>query len=551
MPFISTATLANSWVNLKGGNVPSKFFSFLSIYKLTSATAPIRFGVEISFVSRDLSNELEKLFYFADNPREYASTERYWVLLSRRWKEVLLSDFLRGEAVSALDVAVICMQNEEFPADSNAQTVIDRFFTEYNIDDNFRTVFNETVSPITFSNTRPTPGQKKAALIQALEIPTTTNNTINLEGGAIAANPGELSRSTFFQTLYASQSVLKCLLCTPFSFLEAYGLNGRNEIPEAQDLQPAQGGDHSWNKIVYGAPGSGKSHYLNRIAQESFSTNNIFRVTFHPSYSYFSFIGSYKPNPIYQHQEDVVLFSADKTSRLPETEQGKIPLIDYTFVPGVFIETLIKAVNNPEEKYVIIIEEINRANVTSVFGEVFQLLDRNGRGSSQYHVQFNPDISTYLKKNITVAGFDSAKVSLPKNLYIWATMNSADQGVLPLDSAFKRRWSFEYLMLNQNESVTSNIEITFQASVINWNLFRKKLNDKLTDLGIPEDKLIAPFFLNAEELQNADSIKNKLLLYLRDDLVRHNPTSLFIKRTYSEIIQDYDNGSEVFTFSLA
>ena len=125
-------------------------------------------------------------------------------------------------------------------------------------------------------------------------------------------------------------------------------------------------------------------------------------------------------------------------------------------------------------------------------------------------------------------------------------MNSADQGVMPLDSAFKRRWEFEYLPLDKMASVVDSYLIVFANRRYNWNRFRKILNDKLKELGVPEDKLIGPFFLSKAELENPDSIKNKLLLYLRDDIMRHNPENLFVKRTFSDIVADYDNGQDIF-----
>jgi hypothetical protein len=297
------------------------------------------------------------------------------------------------------------------------------------------------------------------------------------------------------------------------------------------------------NKIVYGAPGTGKSFELRDQAKViGFIEENIVRVTFHSSYSYQQFVGTYKPTPIYKSRIDAAkLYANDKITVL-EGDSDKEPIIDYSFIAGPFLHQLINSIKNPSDNYLIIIEEINRAVVSSVFGDTFQLLDRKEDGESEYEIEFNYDISAYLKTQ----DISEKRVKLPSNLFIWGTMNSADQGVMPMDAAFKRRWTFEYLPLNKKESYASTYEINFQGKKLKWNFFRKKLNEKLILLGVPEDKLIGPFFLNSLELNDTSSIKNKLLLYLRDDVVRHNPENLFVKKTFSEIVSDYDNGIEIF-----
>ncbi len=298
------------------------------------------------------------------------------------------------------------------------------------------------------------------------------------------------------------------------------------------------------NKIIYGAPGTGKSYELRAQARViGFSNDCVSRVTFHPSYSYQQFVGAYKPTPIYKSlvEEGTALYGSDKVTKLQEPN-NKEPLIDYSFVPGTFLSLLINALKNVDKNYILIIEEINRASVSAVFGDIFQLLDRSVDGTSEYEIEFNSDITSYLQKH----GITSTKTKLPSNLFIWATMNSADQGVLPLDAAFKRRWTFEYLPLDSKSSEVNDREILFNGFKRNWNQFRGAINDKLKLQGVPEDKLIGPFFLNATELASPDSLKNKLLLYLRDDVVRHNPEVLFIQKTFSDIVKAYDNGEDIF-----
>ena len=204
------------------------------------------------------------------------------------------------------------------------------------------------------------------------------------------------------------------------------------------------------NRILFGAPGTGKSHRLEEDSR--LFGNNLERVTFHPNYSYAQFVGTYKPI------------------------QGEKPSdITYEYVPGPFMRVYVQALNHPKENFLLLIEEINRANVAAVFGDIFQLLDRKN-GVSEYPVATTEDIKKHLiktlrclrrkdidgnecPKNLDEFSDDDMKkymyMCIPDNMYIWATMNSADQGVFPMDTAFKRRWEFEYLSVNDDEQVAA------------------------------------------------------------------------------------------------
>lgn len=301
------------------------------------------------------------------------------------------------------------------------------------------------------------------------------------------------------------------------------------------------------NLIVYGAPGTGKSYKLKKEAEELFPHEWLrTRITFHPNYSYRNFVGSYKPMPLYRDSKKKI-FSSDAITE--NRKHQKEPFIEYQFEPGPFLEMLVRAIQNQRFNFIIIIEEINRANTAGVFGDVFQLLDRNDSGESEYSITLEPSAHDYLKAN----GIITSSIIIPKNLYLWATMNSADQGVMPLDSAFKRRWSFEHIGLNENMNSVDNkyIEIPFirkENKKLKWNEFRKAINEKLLSEGIHEDKLIGPFFLNKFEISNAKSVKNKLLLYLKEDVLRYK-SCLFHGdlRSFSEISECFINGDNIFS----
>ncbi len=294
---------------------------------------------------------------------------------------------------------------------------------------------------------------------------------------------------------------------------------------------------YSHNRIIFGAPGTGKSHSLELDRKNNFADDCFERVTFHPNYSYAQFVGTYKP----------VQDSADENQ------------IKYEYIPGPFMRIYVAAKQNPSQNFLLLIEEINRANVAAVFGDVFQLLDRDENGNSEYPVAASEDIKKYLAKN----GIHEDELKIPSNMYIWATMNSADQGVFPMDTAFKRRWEFEYIGIDENEDKVKGYEIPISATKkVNWNDLRKAINNKLITLGINEDKLLGPFFLSKIVLDSAfdkgmDFVKlfeSKVLMYLFEDAAKMKAKQLFNvderKFIYSEVCKKFElEGLKVFKFN--
>lgn len=295
------------------------------------------------------------------------------------------------------------------------------------------------------------------------------------------------------------------------------------------------------NLILFGSPGTGKSFEL-----DSRYKYNKMRVTFHPEYTYYDFVGSYKPTPVFRETTDII---KDKDGR--QLDIGE-PLINYQFVPGPFTIALEKALKNKDISYTLIIEEINRANAAAVFGDLFQLLDRNNDGRSTYPV-VNPEISSYLRsKGITFRQSD--EIVIPNNLNIVATMNPADQGVTVLDSAFKRRWNFEYLPI-EFKNVEHKDELVFYKNKnVTWENFVIAINSFLTSpsIKVNEVKLIGPYFMKIGEPSEKKLIASKVLIYLWDDVVRAK-RSLFFNpniQTFSQLVTAYLDGEAIFNFDF-
>jgi hypothetical protein len=295
------------------------------------------------------------------------------------------------------------------------------------------------------------------------------------------------------------------------------------------------------NRIVYGAPGTGKSHRIDSELRAYFGLGALHeRITFHPEFTYAQFVGTYRPVPLYRIA-DADLLASDRTTTAGKHE----PVIDYQFVPGPFLRMLTRALKYPSHSFVLVIEELNRANAPAVFGDIFQLLDRDDNGEGKFSIELAPEARDFMR----IQGVPIT-IRLPRNLYIWATMNSADQGVLPLDAAFKRRWSFEYMPLDAGEAAVDSwtIQLKFLPQPIKWNDFRRAVNTHLVRRDVAEDRLLGPFFMRHDELSSADAFVNKLLLYLRDDVLRHNPEALFrgTSLTYGALAKSYQAGEPIF-----
>lgn len=291
--------------------------------------------------------------------------------------------------------------------------------------------------------------------------------------------------------------------------------------------------DFPHNRIIFGAPGTGKSHTIERDRAVFGSAYE--RVTFHPNYSYAQFVGAYKPVPCVNSHGDNI--------------------ITYTYVPGPFMRVLIKAMESKRDgsntPQLLIIEEINRSNVAAVFGDIFQLLDRKN-GVSEYPIETSEDIRKYLSTCFKEPEDQFQKLCIPDNMYLWATMNSADQGVFPMDTAFRRRWQFEYLGINHNSDRIAGYFVELNAGhSVEWNALREAINKRLSDLRVNEDKLIGPFFLGMSALTDKgvfnSAFKSKVLMYLYEDAARQHRSELFRgcdHSTYSAVCEAFDEKGE-------
>ncbi len=297
---------------------------------------------------------------------------------------------------------------------------------------------------------------------------------------------------------------------------------------ELQNIQPMEKFIGK-NIMISGAPGTGKSHYVNKI----YGDKNQKRVMFHSEYTYNDFVGCIRP------VRDI---------------DGKLT---YDFVPGVFTEILYEALNDKNNMYYLIIEELNRANPDEVFGDIFQLLDRDDEGVSEYPVN-NTDIFTYLCDNLE-SNYDFiygwGKVYIPNNLTIIATLNSSDQKSNIMDTAFKRRWNHIYMDVEFKSDhkfkdiCIPNLELTWEQFAVKVNEFM--LNEDNEHLMIMEDKQLGPYFIKEESLLDAESFAYKVLLYLWDDVFKGDRYKLFNSqyRAFSHVVRVFSTQNAIDVFS--
>ena len=296
-------------------------------------------------------------------------------------------------------------------------------------------------------------------------------------------------------------------------------------------------------KIFFGAPGTGKSFKVNEAVQNQ----QVFRTTFHPDYDYAQFVGAYKPK-----------------------KDGNA--ITYSFVPQVFAKAYATAwkqylqrdsrdsigaspLQNDSGKDIqvyLVIEEINRGNCAQIFGDIFQLLDRDGEGFSQYSIDADCDFATWLKEDSILKTVWSdyetkvgdGKLKLPPNLNILATMNTSDQSLFPMDSAFKRRFDWEYVPISFDGKEAANYQIDIDGSQYSWQNFVEAVNDKILDLTESEDKQLGEFFIKPDSgnIISKERFLGKVMFYLWNEVCKdeHKNGSFFRVKV--------DGKEEYFTF---
>jgi hypothetical protein len=280
------------------------------------------------------------------------------------------------------------------------------------------------------------------------------------------------------------------------------------------------------NILLYGVPGAGKSHTINTkyCSDEKYME----RVVFHPDYTYSDFVGQILP-------------------RVEKTENGD--KLKYVFTPGPFTKMLKKAVKDPENYYYLIIEELNRGNSPAIFGGIFQLLDRKDdeeKFSAEKIGESEYGISNYDVAN-EVYGNEDYSVKIPSNMFILATMNTADQNVFTLDTAFQRRWNMK--QIENNFDSANHSKSTIVGTKLSWGAFATVINDIVVDINVDmassEDKRLGAYFAKKKELE-VNRFPEKVLKYLWDDAFKMDKVAIFRDeyKSLEDVITAYESATE-------
>ncbi len=265
-------------------------------------------------------------------------------------------------------------------------------------------------------------------------------------------------------------------------------------------------------QIFYGAPGTGKSHEVKKRTGELSNDEerdlpNVFRTTFHPDTDYASFVGCYKP-------------SMRKTGKKHQVDGKDVDdeEIIYEFVPQTFTDAYVYAYKNPTLTTYLVIEEINRGNCAQIFGDLFQLLDRKN-GVSEYKIKADKDLAKYLNEELgkDADGIKDGKLCLPANLSILATMNTSDQSLFPMDSAFKRRWEWKYIKI-----ADAHKDWKIETNGEDWYGFICQINRIISNMTSSADKQLGYFFCQANEdgKITTETFVSKVIFYLWNDVFK-------------------------------
>lgn len=277
--------------------------------------------------------------------------------------------------------------------------------------------------------------------------------------------------------------------------------------------------------IFYGSPGTGKSHKIKEILEgKEVPKADIFRTTFHPDSDYSTFVGAYKPT---KGKRPLYGLNGGLTVRLNDGGDLSEETITYKFIPQAFLNAYIQAYRKRDESVYLIIEEINRGNCAQIFGDLFQLLDRDENGVSEYTIKADADLKSFLEEELGEYSdaITDGELCLPSNLYIYATMNTSDQSLFPIDSAFKRRWDWEYEPIKYKNT---DWIIDIQGDKYSWVSFQKEINKRILDATSSEDKMLGDYFVNpANGVITDKMLLNKIMFYLWNDVCKDGEGDIF------------------------
>lgn len=486
--------------------------------------------------------------------------ENWFIVFSKNWRNIFFSKIIKNK-IDILSLAIFFLRRTSFENKINQNELINLFIQRFNL---------QSVSDLWFDNNDSVKleynqfdNEKNQKDFYALNNFNSTSGALKFNGSIVVASATELTRCAQVQTLYAGMDMNSILLLNKIELNRSYDFESNDKISDliAKTCDFAK---NHFQLIYYGVPGCGKSHKVDKIINAAINDKNdrehqVIRVVFHPDYTNADFVGQI----------------------MPLVDDG----IEYRFKAGPFARILKHAYKEHSKKFFLVIEELNRGNAAAIFGDLFQLLDREKDGFSTYSIN-NPDISSFimsendyhndkiLPDSKDVGGEKwilDTPIRLPPNLSILATMNTSDQNVFMLDNAFQRRWKMEYIPNNikyddMEDSQKNQYDLKIGETNIKWGVFRDKINERISDSKISfsnaEDKQLGLFFVKAdsetdkaEEIPETDKLEkipesdfaNKVLKYLWNDIFKRNPEEIFLAeiKTFGDLLLNF-KGADAF-----
>lgn len=505
----------------------NKFFGLLSLFRLidTSIVQPMR---QYEINDKDIINWLDDTLTVVNiQPNTSTSTKK--IRFSQKWDDYIHERISHNTSLQAL--LIFLYKYTHFEVEPTFEGLREKFKNEFHLsDDHLEMFFNQSQSQdfsFEFSDRSITREELKTELNIS-----NSNKSIGFESQReFQKSAGQLTSAPFFQTLYAGLDFINCLMISNEDIESNYPSHSNKPINPSDDM--------AQQIIYYGAPGTGKSFAIETATEGE----DVIRTTFHPDSDYSTFVGAYKPTTVDEQLMTVIGTKAvpvENPDGSPRTEKR----IVYEFVNQAFLQAYVgaweKLADNtiePKKQY-LVIEEINRGNCAQIFGDLFQLLDRNPQGFSEYPIKADADMKKQLKKQLAGLTIENAdainalyknedvvgKVQdgdillLPSNLFIWATMNTSDQSLFPIDSAFKRRWDWKYVPI---ANAGKGWRIQINGKQYDWWDFLKKINALIGEKTHSEDKKLGYFFCKTETgIIDAETFVGKVIFYLWNDVFK-------------------------------
>lgn len=545
MAYLSIKTVVQSFEHIisRDEKIDPGLIGLLFVFKHTNEKiAPNK---KLFFSKYNVEDDLNSVFSFKDNEQRTNEALMPYIV-SPDFIEAIRRQ-IGNVPINKSALAAICLLDSSFEMGTSNTILENEFVKQFNISPEFDTQCfssDDQSINITLESNPINKDDLYNKLCSIIGNTDTKKRTITTKGTFLDKPGGTFGQGAFAQKLIQTSTFKDIIFVATSDFQESLFKFGSSQKKSTNSKAS--------NLMLLGPSGTGKSTEARRKLVEDIGVQkeNITEVTFHPEYTYSDFIGGLKPSTLFKESSTSV-FNPVKANEI--LFEKKEPIVSFFFEPGPFTVACLNASNNPEQNHAIIIDELNRGNVPEILGDIFQLLDRGNSVSVS-----NSELITFLQKENPDFYKDGFKI--PHNLYIYSTINPADQNVFTLDTAFKRRWKLEYLSINYTQEYCKRWGLSIGDNVYNWLPFIQIINQFLVeDLDLSEDKQLGQFFIHPNEKhsvleQKEDAIK--VLNYLWEDTPKSLRNMIFSShiRTFSKIheaVYSSSSGIDVFSSDLS